>query len=188
MMVNLAADTSKDVNPLLPNWSEIILVLIIFGILWYLVAKFVAPNFEKTFAARRDAIEGGMARAEAAQAEAQAALQRYTAQLADARGDAARIRENARAEAQRIVEDLRAQAQDESARIVARGEAQLQTQRSQIVRELRGEIGALAVELSEKIVGQRLADDEQVRATVDSFVTGLEASATAGTAAGGERR
>jgi F-type H+-transporting ATPase subunit b len=145
------------------------------------------PNFEKTFAARRDAIEGGMARAEAAQAEAQAALQRYQAQLADARGEAARIRENARAEAQRIVEDLRAQAQEESARIVARGDAQLQTQRSQIVRELRNEVGTLAVELSEKIVGQRLADDEQVRATVDSFVAGLEASDTASTAAGSER-
>ena len=180
--IHLAAE--KEVNPLLPHWSEIILVLIIFGILLYLLAKYVVPQFEATFAARRDAIEGGIARAEAAQAEARQALARYQAQLADARGDAAQIRENARAEAQRIVEDLRGQAQQESARIVARGESQLQTQRSQIVRELRSEIGTLALELSEKIVGQRLADDAQVRATVDSFLAGLEASDAASSAAG----
>ena len=46
------------------------------------------------------------------------------------------------------------------------------------MRELRAEIGTLAVELSEKIVDQRLADDAQVRATVDSFIAGLEAQDT----------
>src|SRR5215468_650394 len=126
-------------NPLVPHLSEIILVLIIFGILYYLIAKYVVPRFEANFAARKDAIEGGIARAEAAQAEA--------------------------AQAQRIVEELRASAQEESARIVARGEEQLQTQRGQVVRELRQEIGTLAVELSEKIVGERLADDARVSAT-----------------------
>lgn len=167
-------------NPLVPKGAEIVLVLIVFGALWFLIQKFVAPNFEKAFAQRRDAIEGGIARAEAAQAEAQAALASYQAQLADARGEAAQIRENARAEAQRIVEELRAQAQEESARIVARGEEQLASQRSAIVRELRGEIGSLAVELSEKIVDQRLADDAQVRATVDAFLADLEQRDSAG--------
>ncbi len=47
------------------------------------------------------------------------------------------------------------------------------------MRELRGEIGTLAVELSEKIVGQRLSDDAQVRSTVDAFIAGLDASDTA---------
>jgi F0F1-type ATP synthase membrane subunit b/b' len=81
----------------------------------------------------------------------------------------------ARAEAQRTVEELREKAEEESARIVARGEEQLANQRGAVVRELRAEIGTLAVELSEKIVDQRLADNAQVSATVDSFIAGLEA-------------
>ena len=165
---------AKDANPLVPDLAEIVLVVIVFGVLVYLIAKVVAPRFEQAYSQRRDAIEGGIARAEAAQAEAQAALTQYQSQLADARGEAAQIRENARAEAQRIVEELRAQAQEESARIVARGEEQLAGQRSSIVRELRGEIGSLAVELSERIVEQRLSDDAQVRATVDAFLADLE--------------
>lgn len=173
----------EEPNPLLPHASEIILVLVIFGILFFLVRKFVVPQFERTFAARRDAIEGGIARAEQAQAEAAAALANYQAQLADARGEAGQIREQARAEAQRIVEDLRAQAQAESNRIIARGEEQLAAQRSQVVRELRGEIGTLAVELAEKIVDQTLADDARVQATVNEFLTGLEARDAAGAGA-----
>jgi F-type H+-transporting ATPase subunit b len=168
----LAAE--QDPNPLGFNLPEFILVLIIFAILFYLVRKFVVPQFEKAFDARREAIEGGIARAEQAQAEAARLLEQYNAQLAEARTEAAQIREGARAEAQRIVEELRTQAQQESARIVARGEEQLAAQRGQIVRELRGEIGSLAVELSEKIVNQRLSDDAAIRTTVDAFLADIE--------------
>ncbi|CAN5455477.1 F0F1 ATP synthase subunit B [soil metagenome] len=169
-----AGTTPEEPNPLLPHVSEIVLVLIIFGLLLFMVRKFVVPAFEKSFAERRDAIEGGIERAEQAQAEAARLLEQYNAQLAEARAEAAQIREGARAEAQRIVEDLRAQAQEESARIVARGAEQLAAQRSQVVRELRGEIGTLAVELSEKIVGQQLSDDATVRSTVDAFLADIE--------------
>lgn len=169
--LHLAAGAAP--NPLVPSLAEIILVVIVFGALWYLVAKYVAPRFELAFDQRREAIEGGIARAEAAQAEAQATLTQYRQQLAEARTEAAMIRENARAEAQHIVDELRAQAQEESARIVARGEEQLASQRSAVVRELRGEVGSLAVELAERIVQQRLADDAHVRATVDAFLVDL---------------
>ncbi|MDT4892048.1 MAG: F-type H+-transporting ATPase subunit b [Pseudonocardiales bacterium] len=171
---------SSEPSPLNFVWSEFVLVLIIFGILFYLVRKYVVPRFEATYAARRDTIEGGIARAEAAQQQAQATLEQYQRQLAEARSEAAQIRESARAEAQRIVEELRAQAREESARIIARGEEQLASQRGAVVRELRSEIGTLAVELAEKIVDQRLADDAQVRSTVDAFIAGLEAQESAG--------
>jgi F-type H+-transporting ATPase subunit b len=167
---------AADPGPLNFVWSEFVLVLIIFAILFFLVRKYVVPNFEKNFETRHDAIEGGLERAEKAQAEAQATLEKYKQQLAEARAEAAQIRENARADAQRTLEELRIQAQEESARIVARGEEQLASQRQSVVRELRSEIGTLAVELSEKIVQQRLSDDAQVSATVDAFLAGLEAT------------
>jgi len=162
-------------NVLVPAMGELIIGSIAFALLVFVLMRFVWPRMEQIYRERRDAIEGGIARAEAAQAEAQRTLEQYQAQLAEARNEAAQIREGARAEAQRIVEELRAQAQEESARIVARGDEQLRTQRSQVVRELRGEIGSLAVELSERIIGQRLADDAQVSTTVDSFLAELEA-------------
>jgi F-type H+-transporting ATPase subunit b len=164
-------------NPLIPQWSEIIIGTITFAILFFVVVKFVVPRFEEVFQARREAIEGGIERAETMQAEAKAALEQYRAQLAEARGEAAQIRDQARAEGQQILEELRTQAQEESARILARGEEQLAGQRQQVVNELRGQIGALAVELAGKVVGESLADDARRSGTVDRFLAELEGMA-----------
>jgi F-type H+-transporting ATPase subunit b len=167
-------------NPLIPPVGEIIIGLIAFGIVFFVFAKFVAPRFEQVFQARREAIEGGIERAEAMQAEAKAALEQYKAQLAEARNEAASIRDQARAEGQQILEELRTQAQQESARIVARGEEQLAAQRQQVVNELRGQIGALAVDLAGRVVGESLADDARRSGTVDRFLAELDGMAASG--------
>jgi F-type H+-transporting ATPase subunit b len=170
-------------NPLIPPLGEIIIGFIAFGILYLVMRLLVSPRFEQVFVARREAIEGGIERAEAMQAEAKEALEKYRAQLAEARSEAAQIRDQARAEGQQIVEDLRHQAQQESARILARGEEQLATARQQIVNELRGQIGALAVELASRVVGESLADDARRRGTVDRFLEELDEMAPAGNGA-----
>jgi F-type H+-transporting ATPase subunit b len=121
-----------------------------------------------------------MERAESMQAEAKAALDQYRAQLAEARGEAAQIRDQARAEGQQILEELRTQAQEESARIVARGEEQLVSQRQQVVNELRGQIGALAVDLAGRVVGESLAEEARRRGTVDRFLAELDGMAASG--------
>jgi F-type H+-transporting ATPase subunit b len=164
-------------NPLIPPLGEIIIGAIAFAIVYFVFARFVAPRFEQVFRARREAIEGGMERAEAMQAEAKAALEQYRAQLADARAEAAQIRDQARAEGQQILEELRAQAQEESARIVARGEEQLAASRQQVINELRGQIGTLAVQLAGQVVGESLADDARRRGTVDRFLAELDGMA-----------
>src|SRR5215213_7372495 len=161
---------AEEHNPLIPPLGEIIIGLIAFAIVFFVFAKFVAPRFEQVFRARREAIEGGIERAETMQAEAKAALEQYRAQLAEARGEAAQIRDQARAEGEQILQELRAQAQEESQRIVARGEEQLAASRQQVVTELRTQIGALAVELAGRIVGESLADDVSRRGTVDRFL------------------
>jgi F-type H+-transporting ATPase subunit b len=161
-------------NPLLPPVGEIIVGLITFAILAFVVVKFVFPVIDKAYNDRRNAIEGGMERAEAAQAEAKAALEQYRAQLAEARTEAAQIRDAARAEGQQILEELRTQAQEESARITARGEEQLAASRQQVVNELRGQIGSMAVSLAGRVVGESLEDDARRRGTVDRFLDELD--------------
>ena len=167
----LAAESQ---NPLIPPVGEIVVGLIAFGIVFFVFAKFVAPRFEQVFQARRAAIEGGIERAEAMQAEAKAALERYQAQLAEARTEAAQIREQARSEGQQILEELRTQAQEESARIVARGQEQIQAARQQVVNELRGQIGAMAVDLAGRVVGESLSDEARRSGTVDRFLDSLD--------------
>jgi F-type H+-transporting ATPase subunit b len=160
-------------NFLLPNATfiaELVAFLIILGIL----GRYVLPPIQKAIRDRQAMIKQQVEDAEQAKEKLAEAEKKYQDALNEARTEAAQIRENARAEAQRTVEELRAQALEEQQRIIARGDEQLASQRTAIVRELRSEIGTLAVELAEKIVDQRLSDEASVSATVDAFLAGLE--------------
>jgi len=165
-------------NPILPIWQEIVVGVVAFALLCFVLMKYVFPRMEETFRARVDAIEGGIQRAEAAQAEANAALEQYKAQLAEARTEAARIRDEARAEATNIKNDVLAEAREESERIIAAGREQLAAERQTIVRELRTEMGQIAVTLAGKIVGESLEDEARQRGTVERFLADLEGAGT----------
>nr|WP_188894460.1 F0F1 ATP synthase subunit B [Microlunatus endophyticus] len=164
-------------NPIIPGGAaEIIASAVFVAILTFVVARVVMPRFEKTYADRAAAIEGGIQKAEQAQAEAAAALEKYQAQLADARGEAAQIKEAAKADAAQITADARQRAQAEADRIVAAAHSQLEAERNQIVHQLRGELGGLATSLAGRIVGESLDDDERARRTVDRFISDLESA------------
>jgi F-type H+-transporting ATPase subunit b len=163
-------------NPLLPAPIEIILAVVFVLLLTVVLSKFVVPRFEATYAERTAAIQGGIEKAEKAQEAAEAALTEYTAQLAEARTEAARIREDAKTQGTQILAELREQAQAEAARIRAQGEAQLEAERAQVMAQLRNEIGGLATTLASRIVGESLAEDARAQRTVDRFIADLEAS------------
>ncbi len=176
----LLAENAEDKNPLIPEpydivWSLVCVVVI--GVLFY---KYVVPRLTKVLDERSEKIEGGMAKAEVAQAEAQETLQQYQQQLAEARLEAARIREEARTQGQQILAQLRSEAQAEADRIVTAGHAQLDAQRQQIVTELRSELGRTAVDLAEKIIGQSVADEAKQAASIDRFLTELDQKASIG--------
>lgn len=165
---------AEGANPLMPNWWEVLVTLAGFLILLFIVAKYVVPMFEKTFEERTAAIEGGIEKAEAAQAEANAALEEYKQQLTDARTEANRIREEARSEGAEILAELKAKAASESARITEQAQVQIDSERSAAQASLRTEVGSLATALASKIVGEALDDDARSARVVDRFLTDLE--------------
>ena len=172
--INLAAE--EKINPLIPHTAELIVGAIAFTLLFLTLRKFVVPMFEKAYTDRTNAIQGGMERAEKAQLEAQRALVQYNEQLSKAREEAQTLREEARVQGAAIIEDLRAKAQDEAARITATAHASIEAERQQAVTSLRNEVGALAVELASKIVGEALDDQARQSRIVDRFLEDLEKS------------
>jgi len=175
--MHLVAESASAPNPLVPSVGEMVVGLIAFTILYFVVAKLVVPRFEQLYKERTDAIEGGMSRAQEAQEQAAAALASYQAQLADARGEAARIREDGREQGAAIIAEMREQAQAESARIAAAAGVQIEAERLAALAMLRHEVGTMAADLSAKIVGQQMADEAAQRAVIDQFIAELEADA-----------
>jgi F-type H+-transporting ATPase subunit b len=163
-------------NPLVPSWTEVIwgglAFLIVFVALW----KMLMPRITKVLEERTDAIEGGIERAARAEADAERLAERYRAQLAEAKHEAARLREQSREEGAQIIAELREQAQAEAARITQAAQAQIAADRQQAFASLRAEVGTLAVELASKIVGESLADEARQSRVVDRFLAELESA------------
>jgi F-type H+-transporting ATPase subunit b len=166
-------------NPLLPHLSELIVGTIAFVLLFLFLRAKVFPVFERTFAERRDAIEGGMERAQADEEEAKETLAQYREQLADARHEAARLREDAREQGGAIIAEMREQAQAEGRRLTEQAHHQIEADRVQALNQLRTQVGSLATDLAGRIVGETLEDDDRARRVVDRFLDDLEARAEA---------
>jgi F-type H+-transporting ATPase subunit b len=173
------ADTTQ--NPLLPTGSELILGIVCFAIVFGILGKMLLPRITKTLNEREDAIQGGINRADEAQAEAQAVLQQYRAQLDDARHESSRIREEAHEQGAQIIAEMRERAEAEARRITDAAQSQIEADRQQALVSLRTEVGSLATELASRIVGESLTDTARQSRMVDRFLDEIEAG-TAGTA------
>jgi F-type H+-transporting ATPase subunit b len=178
-VVNAAA-AAEQINPLIPKWYDIVGSLICFVIILFFFWKLVLPRMKKLLDERAEAIEGNIAKADEAQHKAEALLEEYTAQLADARAEAGKIREQARADGQKILADLKEQATAEAARVTANAQAQIEAERQSAVVSLRAEVGSLAIDLASNVVGEVLNEDKRAQAIVDRFLADLEASEKAG--------
>ncbi len=162
-------------NPIIPHLPELVWSLVVFGILWAVVAKKFVPTFEKTYAERRDAIEGDMSRAEIAMAEATELKRQYETQITEARSEAARVREEAREQGAAIIAEMRDQAQVEAARIHENAQRQIAAERSQAMSQLKGEVGRMSTDLASRIVGESLHDETRQKGIVERFIADLEA-------------
>ncbi len=176
MVAPLLLAAEENTNPLIPAGGEIIIGFIAFGVLVFILLKTAFPRAEKAFHDRREAIEGGLERAAAAQQEAQQALEQYRAQLADARQEAGKIREQANADAAAIRREMEQKVAVEREERLRTFAEQLAQQRAQAVSQLRLEVGTIAMELAERIVGHELSGDERQRELIDDFIAGLEAA------------
>jgi F-type H+-transporting ATPase subunit b len=160
--------------PIIPHPGELLFGLIAVAVLYYVVNTYVVPRLEQIFAERAAAIEGGMAKAEAVQAEAAATREEYLLKLAEARQERARIIAEAEREAALAAEEIRQRAAEEAQRITAAASQQIQAERQHALIQLRAEVGALAVDLASRIVGESLESEARQHAMVDRFLDELD--------------
>jgi F-type H+-transporting ATPase subunit b len=174
LMSGNSSGGDSSLGPLLPELPDLVWSLVVFIVILVIVVRVGLPRMNAMLDARSAAIEGNIQQAEAAQREANEALERYNAQLAEARVEAGKIRDQAREDAKRIVAEARDQAQVEADRIVAQGNVALEANRSKAEAELRAGVGALALSLASGVIGEHLEQDGNSTAYVDRFLADLE--------------
>ena len=179
----LAQETAEHESPILPAANELIWGTIAFLLLVFLMYRTVWPSVDKAFKDRRDNIEGKLERAEREREEAEQLLERYRRRLRDAEDETRRILEEARANAERVRRDLLSKAEADADRELERARQAIRAERDQAIRQLRNEVGTLAVELATRVVGDSLDRDRQLR-LVDEYIDELGNQAQAGALTG----
>ncbi|GGO62639.1 ATP synthase subunit b [Microbacterium nanhaiense] len=174
-LVTVAAEGETH-NPLFPAVYDIIWSAVCFVIIAIVILAVAMPRLNKVLDARSAAIEGNIEKADEAQRQAEAALAEYTQQLADARREAGEIREGARVDGKKIVDEARANALAEAERITVSAQTQIEAERQAAMISLRQDVGSLALDLAGNVIGETMSEDAKAQAVVDRFLAELETS------------
>ena len=170
-------------NPIFPATNELVWGTIAFLLLLFLMYRTVFPSINKAYKDRRANIEGKLEEAEREREEAEQLLEHYRRRLRDAEDETQRILEEARSNAERVRRDLLAKAETDAGRELDRARQAIRAERDQAIRQLRNEVGTLAVELATRVVGDSLDRERQLR-LVDEYIDELGTQTQAGAMTG----
>ena len=152
MSTNLAAESK---NFLIPNGTffvETIIFLVVLWVFW----QFIVPPIRKAMHDRNELIQKGIEEGRQAEEKFREAEERYQQALAEARSEAAKIRDTARAEGQKILDDFRARTNAEVAEQRQRAAEQLGAERDRVLAELEPRVRELATGLASRVVGENV--------------------------------
>ena len=142
--------------------------MIVFFILWWVVARFVWPPLVKALDDRATKVAEGLAAAERGKADLASASKIAEQELAGARQEGAQRVAEAEKRAQMAAEEIRTNAQSEAARILAQAKEDADQQVSRAREILRLEVAALAVQGAEQIL-QREVDAKSHAALLEQL-------------------
>ena len=150
-------------NPILPEMKEVIWFTLAFIILFFLMKRFALPPVQKAMQDRTEKIRTNLEEAEGVRNEAQEVLDRYKRQLAEAKDESNRIIEEARETADNLRQDLMERAEREVEELRQRSRDEIAAAQQRATSELQSRIGAMAIELAERVVQESLDRDANMR-------------------------
>ena len=175
MLVPMSEESVGGISVVLPPLYEIFWSALILLIILLVVGRYALPRIYSMIDERREAIQEGLEAAEKARADSAAASREKDELLRNAQAEAHQIREDARAQAQQIVAQARNEALAEAQRVQDAAQRQILAERQAAQISLRSDVGLLASELAEKLVGEHLENTDLTARVVDRFLDELEA-------------
>jgi ATP synthase F0 subunit b/ATP synthase F1 delta subunit len=152
--------------------------LVGFAVIVWLVWRYVVPPVRKLMTDQQNTVRQQLADSSAAADRLAEASRAHAKAKEDARAEAQRLTEEAQEDAKRIGEQLRAQADSDAERIKQQGGKQAELLRSQLIRQLRQDIGSESVRRAGELVRGYVADPDQQSGTVDRLLNDLDEMAT----------
>ena len=163
------AEEPSGTDLILPAIDELIWGAVAFALVLFVLNKFAFPKLREAVEAREKQIQSDLEAAERARTEAENEKRQYQQQIADSRGEANRIVEEARQQAEQVRKDVIAKAQAEAEAITTRAQESIAAERASTMQELQATVAAMSIQLAEKVVGRSI-DASAQKEMVDAYI------------------
>ena len=159
---------------IIPSSGLLFWMVLIFGIVFFILAKFGFPVITSMVEKRQEKIEGALKAAEKAEAELADMEKTKEQMLCEAKQQQAQILGEAAQQRESLLEKARLDAEQQSERIIAQAREQIATERENALREVRSQVSLLSVSIAEKVLERELAEPEKQQDYIDKMLDELK--------------
>ena len=159
---------------IIPSSGLLFWMVLIFGIVFFILAKFGFPVITSMVEKRQEKIEGALKAAEKAEAELADMEKTKEQMLCEAKQQQAQILGEAAQQREALLEKARRDAEQQSERIIAQAREQIATERENALREVRSQVSQLSVSIAEKVLERELAEPEKQQDYIDKMLDELK--------------
>ena len=160
---------SGGISAILPDPLEFVPMLVIFILLWIVLAKLGWPKFEAMLSKRETMIKDALEKSEEARIESERVLEEYRVQLADAKAQAAQIVADAKQTGEAAKADITAKAQSEATDMIAKARTAIEAEKKAAIAELQSSVADTSVAVAARLIGEDLSESEH-RKMIERYV------------------
>ncbi len=163
-----------DFTPIKPDFGLIFWTTIIFLIFWLMIGKFAFRPIAEALKKREADIQGSLDEAKRVRQEMQNLKSENEALLVQAREERAQILKEAKDAGHRIVDEAKVKAKEEAQKIVASAKEQIEHQKMAAITDLKNQVGAISLEIAEKVIRKELRGNTEQEAFVNALVKDIK--------------
>ena len=153
-----------------PDFGLLFWMVVIFGIVFFLLAKFGFPVITKAVQTRSDHIADSLKAADEAQARLAGLAEEQARMIEETRLEQSRLLKEASESRERIIAQAKEEAAAEAAKLLDHAKVEIAAERESAIRDIRRQVAMISVEVAEKIVRKDLEGDAGQQGLIDRMV------------------
>ncbi len=157
-------------NLVTPDFGLLFWMVVIFGLVFFLLAKFGFPIITDMVDQRSAKIQQSLKDADEIEARMAKWKVEQAQMLEQTRREQSAILKEATETKAKIVADAKQQAKEEADKLLAEAKLQIAAEKESALRDVRKEIALLSVEVAQKVLRRELSDEGSQRAFLDKLV------------------
>lgn len=153
-----------------PDFGLLVWMVLIFGIVFFILAKFGFPMITGMVDKRAERINDSIAKAREAEEKLAALAQEQKEMIEQARLEQGRILKEATDARDAIVAQAKQQASEEASKLIEKAKCEIAAERESAIRDIRRQVAVLSVNVAEKIIRKDLESSDSQTALIDRLV------------------